>query len=206
MKRRRPVRSSPAIPTTCGARIAPGYGDGRVWPTWALVAIDHFSRQVVASCPLEGPNAGWVVEVLEEAFLHHGAPEHIITDQEKVFTSEVFRDLLWRWNVKQRLGAVGEYGSIAVTERVIRTLKYEWLRRVPVIRGIDHLELLLAEFACYYNSWRPHTTLTGAVPDLVHTGQHWQKPARTAKAVPDHIERHFFPETRITAFRLANAA
>jgi putative transposase len=178
----------------------------RIWPTWALVAIDHFSRQVVASCPLEGPNAGWVVEVLEEAFLHHGAPEHIITDQEKVFTSDAFRDLLWRWNVKQRLGAVGKHGSIAVTERVIRTLKYEWLRRVPMIRGLDHLEVLLADFACYYNSWRPHTTLTGAVPDLIHAGQKWSAPARTAKAVPDHIERRFFPETRVTAFRLANAA
>jgi transposase InsO family protein len=43
-----------------------------VWPTWVLVAIDHFSRAVMAIAPLEGPNAGWVVEVLEEAFLHHG--------------------------------------------------------------------------------------------------------------------------------------
>jgi putative transposase len=175
----------------------------RIWPTWALVAIDHFSRQVVASCPLEGPNAGWVVEVLEEAFLHHGAPEHIITDQEKVFTSDAFRDLLWRWNVKQRLGAVGKHGSIAVTERVIRTLKYEWLRRVPMIRGLDHLEVLLADFACYYNSWRPHTTLKGAVPDVIHAGREWSAPARTAKTVPDHIERRFFPEVRVTGFRLA---
>jgi hypothetical protein len=93
-----------------------------------------------------------------------------------------------------------------VTERVIRTLKSEWLRRVPVIRGLDHLEVLLADFVCYYNSWRPHTTLDGAVPERIHAGQHWQKPARTAKAVPAHIERRFFPETRVTAFRLANAA
>lgn len=175
----------------------------RIWPTWALVAIDHFSRKVVASCHLEGPNADWVVEALEEAFLRHGAPKHIITDQEGVLTSEVFRDLLWRWEVKQRFGAVGRHGSIAVTERVIRTLEYEWLRRVPVIKGLAHLEILLAEFACYYNSWRPHTTLEGAVPERIHAGEHWQKPARTAKAVPAHTERHFSPETRVTAFRLA---
>jgi transposase InsO family protein len=175
----------------------------RIWPTWALVAIDHFSRKVVASCPLEGPNAGWVVEALEEAFLRHGPPKHLITDQEKVFTGEVFGDLLWRWNVKQRFGAVGKHGSIAVTERVIRTLKYEWLRRVPVIRGLDHLEVLLADFARYYNSWRPHTTLKGAVPDVIHAGREWSAPPRTAKTVPAHIERRFFPETRITAFRLA---
>ena len=175
----------------------------RIWPTWVLVAIDHFSRKVIANCPLEGPNAGWVVEALEEAFLRHGAPKHLISDQEGVFTSEVFRDLLWRWDVKQRFGAVGRHGSIAVTERVIRTLKYEWLRRVPVIKGLDHLAQLLVDFACYYNAWRPHSTLKGAVPDLIHAGQEWSAPARTAKAVPAHIERRFFPETRITGFRLA---
>ena len=175
----------------------------RIWPTWVLVAIDHFSRKVVACCPLEGPNAGWVVEALEEAFRCHGAPTHLISDQEGVFTSEVFRDLLWRWDVKQQFGAVGRHGSIAVTERVIRTLKYEWLRRVPVIRGLDHLEILLADFACYYNSWRPHTTLRGAVPEPIHSGQEWSAPARTVKAVPAHIERCFFPETRVTGFRLA---
>ena len=29
-----------------------------LWPTWVLVAIDHFSRAVMAVVPLEGPNAG----------------------------------------------------------------------------------------------------------------------------------------------------
>ena len=53
-----------------------------LWPTWVLVAIDHFSRKVVAAWPLEGPNAGWVVEGLEDAFLRYGPPRHIISDQE----------------------------------------------------------------------------------------------------------------------------
>jgi len=66
----------------------PEVGPDCIIGSWALVAIDHFSRKVVASCPLEGPNAGWVVEALEEAFVHHGAPKHLITDQEKVFTSD----------------------------------------------------------------------------------------------------------------------
>ena len=174
-----------------------------VWPTWLLVAIDHFSRKVVAVCHLEGPNAGWVVDALEEAFLRYGPPKHIITDQEGVFTSEVFGDLLWRWNAKQRFGAVGKHGSIAVTERVIRTLKYEWLKRVPVIRGLDHLGQLLCDFVVYYNAWRPHSTLRGAVPDLVHAGHQWSPPGRTAKVVPAGIERRFFSETRVTGFRLA---
>jgi len=174
-----------------------------VWPTWVFMAIDHFSRKVVACCPLEGPNAGWVVEALEEAFRRHGPPKHIIRDQEGIFTGEAFTELLVDWDVKHRLGAVGKHGSIAVTERVISTLKYEWLGRVPVIKGLDHLQTLLADFACYYNSWRPHSTLKGAVPELIHAGQQWSVPPKTAKTIPANIERRFFPETRITGFRLA---
>jgi len=174
-----------------------------VWPTWVLVAIDHFSRKVVACFPLEGPNTGWVVGAMEGAFAQHGAPRHLISDQEGVSVSDAFRELLIPWDVKQRFGAVGKHGSIAVTERVIRTLKYEWLTRVPVIKGLDHLDALLADSVCYYNAWRPHSSLKGAVPDLIHTGQELSAPARTAKTVPAHIERRFFPETRITGFRLA---
>ena len=43
------------------------------------------------------------------------------------------------------------HGSIAVTERLIWTLKHEWLERVVLIRGLDHLGELLADFEQYYN-------------------------------------------------------
>jgi transposase InsO family protein len=100
------------------------------------VAIDHFSRKVVCAFPLEGPNAGWIVEALEQAMRKHGAPKHIISDQAPVFAGGAFAKLLDQWNIKPRFGAVGKSGSIAVTERVIKTLKYEWLGRVPLIRAL----------------------------------------------------------------------
>ena len=174
-----------------------------VWPTWVLVGIDHFSRMVTATCPLEGPNVGWVVGALAEAFSQHGVPRHLISDQEGVFVSDTFGDLLCRWNVKHRLGAVGKHGSIAVTDRGILTLKYEWLKRVPVIRGRDHLEQLLRDFRFYYNEYRGHATLGGAVPQVIHRGEQWKKPEKSAKAVPATIERLLFPDTQITAYRLA---
>ena len=52
-----------------------------LWPIQVLVAIDHFSRKVVCLAPLEGPNAGWIIEALEQAIQQHGAPKHIISDQ-----------------------------------------------------------------------------------------------------------------------------
>ncbi len=174
-----------------------------LWPTWVLVAIDHYSRAVMAVVPLEGPNAGWVVGALEDAFAQHGAPRHIITDQERVFTSEAFAGLLHEWDVKQRFGAVGKHGSIAVTERAIRTLKYEWLTRVPVIRELDHLERLLHDFALYYNEYRGHAWLDGAPPAVIYRGEQWSKPEKSAKTLPLNVERRVFACTRITAYRLA---
>ncbi len=63
-----------------------------------------------------------------------------------------FAALLSQWNVKPRFGAVGKHGSIAITERVIKTLKYEWLRCVPTIKGYDHLTHLCTKFESWSNT------------------------------------------------------
>ena len=176
------------------------------WPIHICVVIDHFSRKVMAAVPLEGPNAGWINNALESAIEKYGAPKHIISDQATVFTGEVFAELLASWNIKPRLGAVGKHGSISVTERVIKTLKYEWLKRVAMIKGIDHLDELCKEFETWYNSWRPHMTLDGVRPDDVYYDRKPKKPDRDAKTVPDNVEQHCFQKTRVTGFRLKNVA
>ena len=177
-----------------------------LWPIQVLVAIDHFSRKVVCIAPLEGPNAGWIIEALDQAMRKDGAPKHIISDQAPVFTGDAFAELLQQRNIKPRVGAVGKKGSIAVTERVIKTLKYEWLKRVPLIKGFDHLTLLCSEFESWYNAWRPHMTLEGLRPDDFYYDRKPEEPKRDAKTVPNNIERHVFAETRLTAYRLKHAA
>jgi len=177
-----------------------------LWPIHVCVVIDHFSRKVMSVTPLEGPNAGWINYALESAIEEHGAPKHIISDQAHVFTGDVFAELLDTYNIKPRLGAVGKHGSIAVTERANKTLKYEWLKRATFIKGIDHLTELCKEFEIWYNSWRPHMTLNGIRPDDVYYDKKPEKPKRDAKTVPCNIEYHLFRETRITGYRLKKAA
>jgi transposase InsO family protein len=174
----------------------------RIWPTWALVAVDHLSRMVTTVYPLEGPNAGWLGAALEEAFVQHGSPRHLVTDQEKVFTSEVFADLLADWNVKHRFGAVGKHASIAVTERLIWTLRREWLAQVPLIRGLHHLGELLAAYELYYNQCRSHRRLHGATPSMIYEGRNWRKPGRSAKTPRRPIRLRHFREQRITVNEL----
>lgn len=108
---------------------------------------------------MEEPNAGWITEALEEVAQKHGVPKHTISDQAPVFSGGAPAKLLIQWNIIPRLGAVGEHGSIAVTERVIKTLKYKWLKRVPLIKEFNHLMALCTTFERWHNAWRPHMTL-----------------------------------------------
>ncbi|MGR3302529.1 MAG: integrase core domain-containing protein [Candidatus Scalindua sp.] len=101
-------------------------------------------------------------------------------DKAHVFTGTVFAELLAKYNIKPRLGAIGKHGSIAVTERVNETLKYEWLKLVAFIKCIDHLTELCNEFELWYNIWRPHMTLDGLRPDDVFYDKKPDKPERNA--------------------------
>ncbi len=160
----------------------------------------------MAAIPLEGPNAGWINNALESAIEKYGPPKHIISDQGGVFIGDVFAELLGKYEILHRFGAIGKHGSIAVTERANKTLKYEWLKQVAIIKDCDHLTELCSEFEIWYNSWRPHMTLDGLRPDDVYYNNKPDKPGRDAKTVPTNIEQHFFKQTRITGYRLTKAA
>ena len=176
-----------------------------LWPTPVVVAIDHFSRRVTTVTAAFRSSGAWTATAVQAAFERCGAPRHLITDQQGLFTAEEFANALWRWGVRHRFGAVGQHGSIAVTERVIRTLKQEWLSRVLLIGRMNHLAVLLADFETYYDQWRPHLTLNGAVPEAVWLTQPAMKPERWAKTVPLHIEQHRFRDARVTAYRPAQS-
>ena len=177
-----------------------------LWKIYILVAIDHFSRKVVAVTPLEGPSTGFVINALEEAFENSGKPKHVITDQGSVFTSAAFKECLDSHNVKIRYRAVGQHGSIAVTERVIETLKYEWLKKVPVIRGHRHLTHLCKSFTEWYNNWRPHEFLGSATPSMAFQNKAVPIVPKTAKNAPENLVVKHFKETKVTAYRMKKAA
>jgi putative transposase len=177
-----------------------------LWKIYVLVAIDHFSRKIIAATPLEGPNAGMVIDALEATFVNFGKPKHLISDQGSVFTSAAFRELLNSNDVKIRYGAVGEHGSIAVTERVIETLIYEWLKKAPIIRGYRHLTQLCGDFSEWYNNWRPHEFLGSATPALAFQNKAVPLVPKIAKDVPSNLETKKFKETKVVGYRIKKVA
>jgi putative transposase len=110
----------------------------RCWGIWIIhifIVIDHYSRKAMAVIPLEGQNSGCNINALEDAIEKHGKPKHLISDQASVFKGAAFAELVNKYDIKHRFGAIGKHGSIAVIERINKTLKYEWLNKIAIIKG-----------------------------------------------------------------------
>ncbi len=148
----------------------------QVWPFcwWVIVVIDHFSRAVIGFAVFKKqPTADEVIAFMTNA-VHAvgGPPRHLISDQGSQFTSKEFR----AWcsaeprSIKQRFGAIGQYGSIAIIERLMRSIKDECTRRIIVPLGEDGIRREVALFMNWYNQHRPHQSLGGRIPMDVYFG------------------------------------
>ena len=142
------------------------------WPFcwWIAVAVDHYSRRIMGFAVFEiQPTSAAVRDFLGRAIGRTGArPRHLITDQGIQFIAAGFRKWCRRRGIRQRFGAVGKYGSIAVVERLIRSLKNECTRRLIVPYGRTAFRHELALYIDWYNYDRPHEALDGATPEEIY--------------------------------------
>jgi len=184
---------------------------------WVAVVVDHYSRRGMGfEVFTKQPSSAAVQRLLDTAVrMARTAPKYLITDHGRQFTAKTFRRWCRRHAVGQRFGAVGKYGSLAVVERFIKTLKVEGTRRmlVPFDRDIMRSELGL--FIRWYNHDRPHGRLHSATPDEVY---HRKRPASMAPRLtrpsgsltgeeqgvvylPVRTTPHHAPQRRIVACR-----
>jgi hypothetical protein len=78
------------------------------------------------------PSGSMLARLLERASSSFGSASVLITDRGAQFTSETFGAAAAKLGIDHRFGAVGESGSIALLERVWKTLKTELrLKSVP---------------------------------------------------------------------------
>ena len=142
---------------------------------WVAVAEDHFSRQAVgfALFPKQ-PTAEETTAFLDRIIRERGkAPKYMISDRGKQFDCDHYKE--WakdpdkkkerkRRKIRLRFGAVGKHGSVAVVERLIRTMKDEYTRRILVPYNLDEFRKKLERYFNWYNCFRPHETLDGRTP------------------------------------------
>ena len=136
------------------------------------VVFDAFSRMPLSARVFsKEASALEIARFVSRTARRHGRPAHFVSDQARCFTGQIFRRKLLRLGVKQRFGAVGKKGSIALIERLWRTLKdtlgLRLLRPLVAEDLMEKVEMGLVHYAHF----RPHQALGGATPAEIYFGR-----------------------------------
>jgi transposase InsO family protein len=135
--------------------------------------VDGFSRRVLAMrvAPRE-PRSAFAVRLLRAAVRRAGrAPKWVVTDHGSQFRAGEFRRAALSLGIRHRHGAVHRHGSVAVIERFWKSMKAEYAWSLCVWLPLVALERSLANYARWFNGWRPHQGLGQRTPAEVHAGR-----------------------------------
>tara|TARA_B100000768_G_scaffold127892_1_gene118530 strand:- start:288 stop:1088 length:801 start_codon:yes stop_codon:yes gene_type:complete len=135
---------------------------------YLAVIIDLYARRVVGWSISKNPDASLVINALENAYQQRAKPKGLMfhSDQGSQYTSLRFRQLLWRYRIKQSMGRRGNCWDNAPMERVFRSLKTEWVPAKGYV-GLDQARLAISSYLMgYYNYQRPHTFNQGLAPAI----------------------------------------
>lgn len=134
------------------------------------MVIDHYSRRAMAFAVFpKRPNSLSVHKFLGRTITRVEAiPKYLIYDKGRVFGCNAFKRWCRRREIRPRFGAVGQHGSIAVVERLIRTMKDDATRRIMVPQRRAGFRRELTSFFTWYNEHRSHTMLHGKTPNEVY--------------------------------------
>jgi len=135
---------------------------------YLVAIIDWYSRYVISWRLSNTLDDNFCVAALEEA-LSEGTPELFNTDQGSQFTSSSFTRLLKEHNVKISMDGKGSYNDNLFIERLWRTIKYEEVYLKAYKDGRE-ARISLGDYFQFYNTSRPHQSLSYRTPLEVYTG------------------------------------
>ena len=201
------------VPTCKGlSSMLSGRGFAQSFPYcwWVAVIIDHFSRKVIGFAVFENqPDSEELIKVLNKGIKRCGKkPKHIISDKGTQFYPNNAKDEnkgnhpFWEWcehrKIKRRTGAVGKYGSVAIIERFMKSLKNECTRMIIVPLNMDKLRYEISLYVTWYNQFRTHKYLKGRTPQEVYSNTPPAKmPAfKSPSEIPDFDVKISFLEGR----------
>ena len=144
----------------------------KIWIFKLVVILDVYSRYPLAFKVFsKEPASEEIAQLVEHAVHRFGAPKHFVTDRGSQFTGDAFVSKLGGLGIKQRFGAIGKSGSIAIIERFWRTAKEMLDSRFLPPLSRSHLEKKLDPALFYYATLRPHQGLGGATPTEIYFRQ-----------------------------------
>ncbi|EAC1210771.1 IS3 family transposase, partial [Escherichia coli] len=101
---------------------------GKCWAYLAVV-LDLFARKPVGWAMSFSPDSRLTMKALEMAWETRGKPVGVMfhSDQGSHYTSRQFRQLLWRYRIRQSMSRRGNCWDNSPMERFFRSLKNEWV-------------------------------------------------------------------------------
>ena len=95
---------------------------------------------------------------------------YIITDKGPQFWCDSFKEWCHQRKIGPRFGAVGKYGSIAIVERFMRSMKSECTRQILIPLRLDAMRRELLFYIHWYNEHRPSMALDGCTSREIYDG------------------------------------
>ncbi len=139
---------------------------GNRWMYLAVV-IDLFARKVIGWSMSLSPDSRLTGKALSMAYESRGKPKGVMfhSDQGSHYTSRKYRQLLWRFQIKQSLSRRGNCWDNAPIERFFRSLKTEWVPTVGYHSFAEAQQEITRYIIGYYCQLRPHQYNGGLTPN-----------------------------------------
>lgn len=145
-----------ALDTTC-IRMAKGFVS-------LTAVVDWASRKVLAAKIAITLETCHAVDVLQEAFIRHGTPEIVNTDQGSQFTAEEFVRAVHARRCKLSMDGRGTWRDNVFVERLWRSVKCEEVY-LHAYDSVSEARGSIKRYLDWYNRFRPHSTLKKKTPD-----------------------------------------
>ncbi len=133
------------------------------------VVFDVFSRMPLSMRVFaKEPSAREMARLVSRTARRFGKPAHFVSDKGNCFRGGAFRRVLRHLGARPRFGAIGKKGSIALIERLWRTLKDSLGLRLLRPLVAEDLRQKVELGLIHYAHFRPHEALAGATPAEIY--------------------------------------
>ncbi|CAL13896.1 hypothetical protein located on insertion sequence element IS1666 [Yersinia enterocolitica subsp. enterocolitica 8081] len=139
---------------------------GKRWAYLAVV-LDLFARKPIGWAMSFSPDSALTGKALQMAWELRGRPGGVMfhSDQGSHYTSKEYRQLLWRYRIKQSLSRRGNCWDNAPMERFFRSLKSEWVPTTGYQSFGEGRNAITRYITGYYSELRPHWYNGGLTPN-----------------------------------------
>jgi putative transposase len=130
---------------------------GTRWLYLALV-IDLYARRIVGWACSTSPDSNLTIQALRVAYEARGRPNNLMfhSDQGCHYTSKVFQQQLWRYQIRQSMSRRGNCWDNSPMERCFRSFKSEWMPKT-FYSSYEQAEKDILQYIKYYNGDRVHS-------------------------------------------------